>query len=160
MDASLYGAICMYTGDAIYSDINKCLRDENRAKIKKYMKYLRLFLESMSSLSQQKRTLWRGIAADLCSNPQYAVGKTVTWWGISSTTSSKAVADGFAGGCSGDSTVVTIEAKTACDVSTLSFYGGEKESLLAPGTQLKVKSKSVKNGVGQITLEEVGRAIA
>lgn len=159
MEPAHYGAIMLYTSNAIYTEINKALRDENRGKIKKYFKYLRLFFDAAQCLPQQKRTLWRGISVDLSKNVQYEVGKTVTWWSISSCTSSKAVADGFAGGCGGGCTVFTVEAKTAFDAAPLSMFSNEKESILCPGTKLKVKSKTQKSGITQITLEEVGRAI-
>lgn len=159
MNADQYGAICLYTGNAIYSALNKALRDENRAKIKKYFKYLRLFLDAMDHLPKQKRILWRGIGVDLHKNPQYKAGGTVTWWGVSSTTSDINVAKNFAGGCAGDCTVLTIEAKGASDVSALSFYSSEKESLLPPGTQFKVKSNNKKGRITEITLQEIGSAL-
>lgn len=159
MEPHHYGSIMLYTSNAIYSALNKCLRDKNRGSIKKYFKYLRLLLASLQTLPQQKRTLWRGLSVDLNDNPMYKVGNTVVWWGVSSCTSQKSVADGFAGGCGGGSTVVTIQAKSACDISAISFYGNEKESLLAPGTKFKVKSKTKSSGITQITLEEIGRAL-
>ena len=113
----------------------------------------------MGNLSQQKRTLWRGLSVDLDKNPEYKVGNTVVWWGVSSCTSDQKVAQGFAGGCGGGASVVTIEAKSACDISAISFYGNEKESLLCPGTKLKVKKMEKKGGITYVTLEEVGRAI-
>eukprot|EP00929_Paragymnodinium_shiwhaense_P092631 TRINITY_DN525_c0_g1_i1.p1 TRINITY_DN525_c0_g1~~TRINITY_DN525_c0_g1_i1.p1 ORF type:complete len:482 (+),score=112.04 TRINITY_DN525_c0_g1_i1:89-1534(+) len=159
MEPHQYGSIMLYTSNAIYTALNKCLRDRNRASVKKYFKYLRLLLDALGVLPQQRKTLWRGVSVDLFDNPMYKVGNTVTWWGVSSCTSDKGVADGFAGGCGGGCTVVTIQAKTACDISAISFYGNEKESLLAPGTKFKVKSKSRTNGISQITLEEIGRSI-
>lgn len=154
-----YAAIMLYTSNAIYKDLNQSLRDENRTKLKKYFKYLRLFFEAMSALPKQKRTLWRGMSVDLHSNPQYKVGSTVTWWGISSCTSDVNVAKNFAKGCGGKCTVITVESKTASDISDITFYSNEKESLLCPGTQLKVKSNKMNGNVCEITLEEVGRAI-
>jgi len=159
MESSHYGAISMYTSNAIYSQINQILRDENRSKLAKYFKYLRLFFDAAGRLPAQKKTLWRGISADLKSNSQYEKGKTVTWWSISSCTSSKAVADNFAGGCGSGCTVFTIKSKTGFDIGDLSMFKHEKESLLCPGTKLKVTSKVTKGGVTRIDLEEVGRAI-
>merc|ERR1712032_33539 len=159
MDPSLYAAMMLYTGDAIYTQLNKTLRDTDRSKLKKYFKYLRLFFEAADCLPEQKKTLWRGISVDLNDNPQYAVGKTVTWWGVSSCTTDKKVADGFASSCGGGCTVVTVEAKKAIDISKISVYSNEKESILCPGTQLKVKSKTKKGNITLITLQEVGRAI-
>lgn len=153
-----YGAILLYTGNAIYTELNKALRDENRTKVRKYFNYLRLFFDAMDCLPKQRRTLWRGISVDLYDHPQYAVGKTVTWWGVSSTTSDKSVAQNFAASC-GKCTMLTLEAKTAADISALSFYSNEKESLLLPGTMLKVKSKKRNGDVTEITVEEVGNAL-
>lgn len=159
MSPELYGSIMLYTSNAIYHGLNQVLRDKDRAKVKKYFKYLRLFFDALGHLSQQKRTLWRGLSVDLSKNPEYKVGKTIVWWGVSSCTSDQKVANGFAGGCGGGATVVTIEAKTAADISAISFYGNEKESLLCPGTKLKVKKMDEKGSNTYVTLEEVGRAI-
>lgn len=160
MDASLYGSIMLYTSNAIYRQLNDALRNENRAKIKQFFKYLRLFLEAMRELPKRKRTLYRGVGVDLNSSDMYKVGKTVTWWGVSSTTSDINVANGFAKGCGGPCTLFTIESRTATDIADITWYSNEKESLLAPGTQLKVKSKTRNGVVCQIMLEEVGRALA
>jgi hypothetical protein len=46
------------------------------------------------------------------------------------------------------------------DISALSFYANEKESLLAPGTQLRVVSRSRKGLITEIRAEEVGRAFS
>jgi len=159
MDGSLYGAIMLYTSNAIYKELNQTLRDENRTKIKKYFKYLRLFFESMDHMPKESRTLWRGLSVDLHDNPQYEVGKTVTWWGVSSCTSEKKVAQNFANGCGGKCTILTVESETASDISPISIFANEKESLLCPGTQLKVKSKKRNGRITEITLQEVGNAI-
>jgi predicted DNA-binding WGR domain protein len=159
MGAELYGAIMLYTSNAIYKELNQCLRDENRASIKRFFKYLRLFFESMDHLPKVKKTLWRGLSVDLFDNPQYAVGSVVTWWGVSSCTADINVAKNFAKGCGGKCTVITVESLTASDISEITFYANEKESLLCPGTQLKVKSKKRNGNVTEITLAECGRAI-
>lgn len=159
MTAALYGAIMLYTSNAIYKQINQALRDENRSKIKQYFNYLRLFLEALERLPKQERTLWRGLGIDLFDNPQYKVGNVITWWGISSTTSDINVAKNFAKGCGGKCSVLTIKATTSSDISDITFFSKEKESLLAPGTKLEVKSKRRNGNVAEIELEEVGRAL-
>lgn len=58
-------------------------------------------------------------------------------------------------GCGGKCTLLTLDTKTACDISSITFYSNEKESLLAPGTQLKVKSCKINGNVSEIHLEEV-----
>mmetsp|Transcript_56620 Transcript_56620/g.165587 ORF Transcript_56620/g.165587 Transcript_56620/m.165587 type:complete len:501 (+) Transcript_56620:80-1582(+) len=159
MEAPLYGSIMLYTANAIYRDLNQCLRDENRAKLRKYFKYLRLFFESMACLPKRKVTLWRGLSVDLHGNSQYKVGNTVTWWGVSSCTADINVAKNFAKGCGGKCTIITVESETASDISQITFYSNEKESLLCPGTQLQVKSNKMNGNVCEITLKEVGRVI-
>jgi predicted DNA-binding WGR domain protein len=159
MEPAHYGAISLYTSNAIYAEINKILRDENRGKLKKYFNYLRLFFDAADRLPSGKKKLWRGISANLSKSPQYDKGKTVTWWSISSCTSSQAVANNFAGGCGPGSTVFTINSKSGFDVDSLSVFKGEKESILPPGTKLKVSSRTIVKGITQISLDEVGRAI-
>jgi len=159
MDGHLYGSIMLYTSNAIYQDLNKCLRDENRTKLKKYFKYLRLFFESMDHLPKKSVTLWRGLSVDLHESPMYKVGNTVTWWGISSCTADIKVAQNFAKGCGGNCTVITLETKTASDISDITFYSNEKESLLSPGTQLQVVKNVRKGNITEINLKETGRVI-
>ena len=45
------------------------------------------------------------------------------------------------------------------DITPLSVYPNEKESLLAPGTRLKVLSRTKKGKVNEIHVEEVGSAL-
>jgi predicted DNA-binding WGR domain protein len=157
LDKELYGAIMLYTSNAIYSELNTLLRSENRSMLEKYMNYLRMFLEALVRLPKNNVTLWRGISVDL--STQYKVGDTVTWWGVSSCTSAKSVAEGFMHSCGGNCSFLTIDSKTATDISEISFYSSEKESLLAPGTQLLVKSINKENKIAYIHLEEVGSLI-
>jgi len=157
MGHHLYGSILLYTSNAIYSDLNRVLREEKRKGIKRYFPYLRLLMESLAALPGQSTTLWRGISVDLFD--KYKVGAVQTWWGVSSCTSDEGVARGFMNGCGGKCTLFTIRSQTACDISALSFFASEKESLLAPGTQLKVISKKRNGKIAEIELMEVGRAV-
>lgn len=153
-----YGSIMLYTSNAIYRDLNKVLREENRLGVQKYLRYLRLLLHSTDLLPKKNVTLWRGISVDL--SGQYTVGSTITWWGVSSCTSDQQVARNFMNGCGGDCSFLTIDTKTAVDISQITFYSNEKESLLLPGTQLLVKSVKKVGKVAEIHLEEVGRLLS
>jgi predicted DNA-binding WGR domain protein/BRCT domain type II-containing protein len=155
MDGELYGAIMLYTGNSIYRKINQVLR-ENWNGVKPYRNYLRLYLEAMACLPAKKVTLWRGIAADLFD--AYSVGSVQTWWSISSCTANKSVAEGFMQQLGGKATLLTLECESAVDVSALSFYPHEAESLLLPGTQLKVLSREMKGNVAHIHVQEIGVA--
>jgi predicted DNA-binding WGR domain protein len=157
MNKEQYGSIMLYTSNAIYRELNKVLRDEKRANVQKYFRYLRLLFHSADLLPKNNVTLWRGISCDL--SGQYKVGSTITWWGVSSCTSDQQVARNFMNGCGGDCSFLTIDTKTAVDISQITFYSNEKESLLLPGTQLLVKSVSKKGKVAEIHLEEVGRLV-
>jgi len=157
MEAFLYAAIMLYTSNAIYRDLNAVLRSEDRSKIKKYFNYLRLLLEALARLPQQKKTLWRGISVDVYD--QYTVGSTITWWGVSSCTADIKVAKNFMNGCGGKCSLITVESETAADISAITFFGNEKENLMAPGTQLKVLSSKREGKVTEIRLKEVGRAL-
>ena len=153
MGPELYGAILLYTGNSIYRELNRCLRLDWKS-VPKYWNYLRLYSEAMNAIPVRQVTLWRGIAADLWD--EYQVGKVITWWSISSCTASKAVAENFMNQLGGSAaTFLTLHTKTACDISALSFYPHEQESLLRPGTKLKVLSRSKKGKVAYIELEEI-----
>eukprot|EP00913_Durusdinium_trenchii_P012545 g11780.t1 len=75
------------------------LRDEDRDQAGSYFPYLRMLFEACARLPIREVTLWRGVGVDLYE--QYKVGSTITWWGVSSCTSDKAVAHNFANGCAG-----------------------------------------------------------
>jgi len=157
MDEHLYGAIMLYTSNAIYKKLNDDLRSEDRGKIKKYFSYLRLLLEALGCLPQKPKTVWRGIGVDLYD--KYKVDADVTWWGCSSCTADINVAKNFMKSCGGKCTLLTIETKTAADISAITFFGNEKENLLAPGTKLRVKSSVKKGNVTEICMAEIGRVL-
>jgi len=158
MPAHYYAALLLYTSNAIYQALNKVLRDENRKAVKRFFQYLRLFFAGFKGLPAKAVTLWRGISVDL--HDHYRAGETVTWWGVSSCTADKNVALNFMQGCGGKTTLFTIDAKTACDIQCMSFYSHEKESLLAPGTQLHVNSVKREGNITHIHLTEVGSAVS
>ena len=157
MDKEEYGSIMLYTSNAIYKDLNKVLREENRLGVKRYLSYLRLLFAATDKLPKNNVTLWRGIGVDLFD--QYTPGSTITWWGVSSCTSDQQVARNFMNGCGGKCSFLTIDTKTAVDISSITFYSNEKESLLLPGTQLLVKSSKRNGNIAEIHLEEVGRLV-
>jgi len=79
-------AICLYTMNSKSNDQSLCarlnfaLRSKDRSELVPYFFYLKLFLSALSKLQSIKNTVWRGAKADV--TDQYAVGKTVTWWGF------------------------------------------------------------------------------
>ena len=146
----------LYTGNSIYRPLNKALREQHYA-VPKFLGYLKVFFSAMDAMPKQKATLWRGIACDLFE--QYQPGEVITWWSVSSCTSDESVARNFMSQLGGGASLLTVEAHTAMDITPLSIYANEKESLLAPGTQLKVATRKRVGKVAEIRLVEVGSAL-
>lgn len=156
MGAELYAAVVLYTGNAIYRALNLALR-EKHAQVPRYLGYLRLLFEAMGSMPRAEGLLWRGVAADLYDT--YEEGKVVTWWSVSSCTSDERVARNFMAQLGGKASLITLRCRSAMDITPLSLYQNEKESLLAPGTKLKVVSRKRVGSIAEIAVEEVGSAL-
>jgi len=156
MGAELYAAIVLYTGNAIYRALNLALR-ERHAQVPRYLGYLRLLFEAMGSMPKVDNVLWRGVAADLYDT--YEEGKVITWWSVSSCTADESVARNFMRQLGGKATLLTLRCRSAMDITPLSLYQNEKESLLAPGTKLKVVSRKRVGSIAEIVVEEVGSAL-
>jgi uracil DNA glycosylase len=147
-------ALYLYTCEScFYRQMNATLRDANRARIKPYFPYLRLFFAALSRLKGHPESLWRGVALDL--RAQYPRGQTVTWWGVSSCTSKLSVARAFLGG-SGRRTLFEVTPVQAVSIRNFSAFTGEEEYILAPGAQFKVVDiKNERNGLCTVMLEEL-----
>ncbi|CAF1377463.1 unnamed protein product, partial [Rotaria sp. Silwood1] len=125
--------------ECLYFALNATLRSTNRAKLKPWFLYLRLFLTALFRLpSVPKLTVYRGVKLDLSS--QFHKGETVVWWGFSSCTTSVEVlqSEQFVGK-TGTRTMFNIECHTAKDIRKHSFYPSEDELLLLAATQFHVK---------------------
>ena len=90
---------------------------------------------------------------------EYEPGKVITWWSVSSCTSEESVARNFMQQLGGAASLIVLKCKRAMDITPLSVYPNEKESLLAPGTRLKVLSRKKVGKVNEIHVEEVGSAL-
>lgn len=146
------GALYLYTGHCIYARLNKILRSPNRANLRSYYSYLLLFLHAYDKLKKrcENQILYRGIDKDLTIS--YGTRSKVIWWSISSCSSDRDIAEGFAN-CG---TLFHVRTTTAVPIMDYSACGDEDEYILAPGTQLKVM-KVVRRGKGlsEIFLEEM-----
>ncbi|GAA2355767.1 ADP-ribosyltransferase domain-containing protein [Dactylosporangium salmoneum] len=144
LSADEVAALYLYTCEsAFYRRINATLRDPDRGKIAPYLPYLRLLFSALSRLPVRTEPLWRGVALDL--RAQYPLGKTVTWWGVSSCTSKLTVARAFLGG-RGRRTLFEVTPARAVGIRDFSAFTGEEEFLLAPGTQLQVTEVTAERG--------------
>ncbi|WP_411112091.1 ADP-ribosyltransferase domain-containing protein [Streptomyces sp. c-19] len=154
LSADAISALYLYTCEsAFYREINAVLRSSDRERLVPYLPYLRLLFSAVAALPSRTQPLWRGVALDLRS--QYPVGRTVTWWGVSSCTSELGVARGFLGS-RGKRTLFEVTPARAVGIRRFSAFTGEEEYILAPGTQLKVTDvKAERGGLCTVRLTEL-----
>ncbi|MFF7438875.1 ADP-ribosyltransferase domain-containing protein [Streptomyces sp. NPDC008122] len=144
LSADAISALYLYTCEsAFYREINAVLRSPDRERLVPYLPYLRLLFSAVAGLPAQTRPLWRGVALDLRS--QYPLGRTVTWWGVSSCTSEPSVARSFLGS-RGRRTLFEVTPARAVGIRRFSAFTGEEEYILTPGTQLKVTEVTTERG--------------
>ncbi|MHA7957853.1 ADP-ribosyltransferase domain-containing protein [Streptomyces sp. L500] len=154
LSADAIAALYLYTCEsAFYREINAILRAPDRSRLIPYLPYLRLLFSAVSGLPARTEPLWRGVSLDL--RAQYPVGRTVTWWGVSSCTSKLGVARAFLGS-SGKRTLFEVTPARAVGIQDFSAFTGEEEFILAPGTQLKVTDvKTERGGLCTVRLTEL-----
>ncbi|MFG3310261.1 ADP-ribosyltransferase domain-containing protein [Streptomyces wuyuanensis] len=147
-------ALYLYTCEsAFYREINAILRSPDRSRLVPYLPYLRLLFSAVSQLPVRTGPLWRGVSLDL--RAQYPLGRTVTWWGVSSCTSELGVAKAFLGG-RGRRTLFEVVPARAVGIRDFSAFTGEEEFILLPGTQLKVTDvKAERGGLCIVRLTEL-----
>ncbi|MFJ7965460.1 ADP-ribosyltransferase domain-containing protein [Streptomyces sp. NPDC096324] len=152
--ADAIAALHLYTCEsAFYREINSVLRSPDRTRVMPYLPYLRLLFSAVSKLPAYTQPLWRGVSLDL--RAQYPVGRTVTWWGVSSCTSELTVARAFLGS-RGKRTLFEVTPARAVGIKRFSAFTGEEEYILTPGTQLRVTEvKSESRGLCTVRLSEV-----
>ncbi|MFD6966889.1 macro domain-containing protein [Streptomyces sp. NPDC059949] len=157
LSADAIAALHLYTCEsAFYREINAVLRSPDRTRVTPYLPYLRLLFSAVSGLPAHTQPLWRGVSLDL--RAQYPVGRTITWWGVSSCTSELNVARSFLGS-RGKRTLFEVTPAQAVGIRSFSAFTGEEEYILTPGTQLKVTDvKSERSGLYTIKLTEVDAA--
>ncbi|MEV0828276.1 ADP-ribosyltransferase domain-containing protein [Nonomuraea rubra] len=154
LSADEIAALYLYTCEsAFYRQINATLRDPDRSRIVPYLPYLRLLFSAVSHLPVRTEPLWRGVSLDL--RAQYPLGRTVTWWGVSSCTSKLGVAQAFLGR-RGKRTLFEVRPRRAVGIRRFSAFTGEEEFILAPGTQLEVSDvRAERGGLCTVTLTEL-----
>ncbi|GAA2251098.1 hypothetical protein GCM10010430_37580 [Kitasatospora cystarginea] len=154
LSADAIAALYLYTCEsAFYREINAILRSPDRTRLVPYLPYLRLLFSAVSQLPVRAEPLWRGVPLDL--RAQYPLGRTVTWWGVSSCTSQLGVAKAFLGS-RGKRTLFEVVPARAVGIRDFSAFTGEEEFILLPGTQLKVTDvKTERGGLCTVTLAEL-----
>ncbi|KJY43453.1 uracil-DNA glycosylase [Streptomyces sp. NRRL B-1568] len=154
LSADAIAALYLYTCESgFYREINTILRSPDRTRLLPYLPYLRLLFSAVSGLPARTEPLWRGVSLDL--RAQYPLGRTVTWWGVSSCTSKLSVARAFLGG-RGKRTLFEVLPSRAVGIRSFSAFTDEEEFILPPGTQLKVTDvKAERGGLCTVKLTEL-----
>ncbi|MFD5466116.1 ADP-ribosyltransferase domain-containing protein [Kitasatospora sp. NPDC127059] len=154
LSADAVAALYLYTCEsAFYREINAVLRSPDRGRLVPYLPYLRLLFAAVSQLPVRTEPLWRGVSLDL--RKQYPLGRTVTWWGVSSCTSELGVAQAFLGS-RGKRTLFEVRPLRATGIQRFSAFTGEEEYILLPGTQLEVTDvQAQRGGLCTVTLTEI-----
>jgi uracil DNA glycosylase len=147
-------ALFLYTTESpLYRALNAVLRDADRSKLAPWRLYLRRLFAACEALPAQKQPLYRGVGKDL--RAEYAVGRTVVWWGVSSCTPKLSVARGFLGSA-GKRMLFVVEPTSARAIQSFSAFTGEEELVLLPGTSLQVVGvDNSKDGLSTVTLREL-----
>lgn len=148
-------ALFLYTTESVlYKELNASLRDPDRGRASAWLGYLQLLLSATAKLPRYGERLYRGVAKDL--RHEYPVGRTITWWGVSSCTSNAAVAHGFLRGAkSGRRMLFEVAPRSAVSIRPFSAFQGEDEYVLAPGTRLTVTAvTNHPDGLSHVQLEE------
>ena len=135
----------------LYVALNATLRSEDRAKLKPWFLYLKLFLTALSRLPSEHRFIFRGVRLDL--REKHPKNTIITWWGFSSCTDKIEVLQSeLFLGKTGKRTMFTIDCDSGKDISKHSYFPEEDEILLPAATQFKVIG-CLDNGHGHYTIQ-------
>jgi hypothetical protein len=151
-------AVYIYTMErgetTLYRVLNNALRAEDRQGLKIWFPYLKLFDTALDLLRTVKESLWRGVSVDIGKN--FTKNQLVTWWSVSSCSSSVDVIQNFLGNDK-NATLFMIEAVNGKKVFGYTEYESEDEIILRIGSQFRVKSKPLaqSNGSHIVHLIEV-----
>lgn len=149
-------ALLLYTmegGDySFYRRVNEALRKVDRRVLTSWFPYLKLFDSMLSKMPTVRGNFWRGVQGDVAKD--YTVGEIITWWGISSCSTSVDVVQKFLS-TDVESTLFMIEAINGKSLGDYTMFPDEKEVILGIGTKLRVKDIGCHfNNLSIVHLEE------
>lgn len=153
-------AIMLYTlewkapEDSLYFILNKTLRSEEKRALDPWRGYLKLLITALERLPRVNDTVYRG-TKNL--HEKFRIGEIFAWRSFTSCTEVQATleSDQFCGK-SGQRTMFFIKCSTGVSIMEYSYYPGESEVLLLPGTKLTVIGiANFGHGLRHIQLKEV-----
>lgn len=132
-------AIYLYTMPISFSVcLNETLRAENRHILEPWLPFLKLFLTALEKLPSVRKTIWRGISANVTS--AFTEGYDHILWSVNSCSIDLKVVEKFLGATG---TVLAIDSIHGKDISSFSACPDEQEIVLMPGTRVMAKSQSL-----------------
>jgi hypothetical protein len=144
------------TNCSIYYLMNSFLRNQDRAALKPFLKYLKLLLSALCKLPPVKGKVCRGVKADIAADMKSKEKSEITWNSFSSTTlNSKTLDNPMFLGTTGSRAMFFIDCKTGRNISALSACQSEEEILLLPSTSFIVEHVIVQGEFTVVNLTEV-----
>lgn len=137
-------AILLYTmswepnDKCLFPVLNEALRLKDRSILKPWFLYLKLFFVALDRLpTTADQRLYRGVKRDM--TDLYKLGQPVIWWGFSSCSTTKSIAEGeeFCGK-TGKRTLFIIDSISGKSIEKFSYYQDEGEIVILPATQFQV----------------------
>jgi hypothetical protein len=138
----------------VYRILNQTLRVEDRSNVRPWFAYLKLLDSATSKLPNVKDVVWRGVNKDVTQS--FKKGQKITWWSISSCSTSVNVISSFLGKVP-QSTLFNIQCSTGKSIAAYTCYPNENEVILMPGTTFEVVSDPLHHhgGLHIIHLKEI-----
>lgn len=132
-------ALMLYTmeagGASFYRILNRVLRKENRKEVISWFSYLKLLDTALRKLPIYKGIAWRAVSSNVVSG--FTIGQTLTWWSISSCSTSAKVVKDFLKPHE-DGTLFMIETINGRNITGYTAFPDESEIILGVGTKLRV----------------------
>ncbi|CAF1548760.1 unnamed protein product, partial [Rotaria sp. Silwood1] len=121
-----------------YEKFNGVLRNEDRTKAVPFFHYYELFMCTLNKLPPVKGSVWRGVTADI--SDRYKEDSIHIWQAASSCTQKVHVTDTFLDQ-EKHRTLFNIKCFNGRSIKNHSRYPNENETILPPGTCIKVISR-------------------
>ena len=139
-------AIALYTMESepytssLFYILGSALRSEARDQLEPWLLYLKLILAGLSRIQSIRATVYRGLKLDTkIEYERYQEGKDVYWWGFSSCTTNKNIAQQeYFLNSTGTRTLFIIECAQGKYIGSHSYNRNDQEVLLLPGTRFEV----------------------
>jgi hypothetical protein len=154
-------AVYLYTDDwndrSLNRILNQALQSSDRAMLKPWLDFLKLFNHALEKLPIVKDTIWRRLPIDTAK--QLKDNEEIVCWGVTSSSTSADIMNNM---LHQNSILCSIKPLNGKKVHGYTPYDSDQEVLLLPGTRLLVRSNELNHGMEKpvIYLDEISEASA